>query len=59
LRLLQTLENLGPEGGVALGALPAAGPKSLDQARLALRRSLRFRLERDLKSLEFLDSLRY
>ena len=59
LRLLQTLENLGPEGSVALGALPAAGPKSLDQARLALRRSLRFRLERDLKSLEFLDSLRY
>ena len=59
LRLLQTLENLGAEGGVALGGLPAAGPKGLDQARLALRRSLRFRLERDLKSLEFLDSLRH
>ena len=59
LRLLQTLENLGTEGGYALAALPAAGPKSLDQTRLALRRSLRFRLERDLKSLEFLDSLRY
>ncbi len=58
LRLLQTLENLGSEGGEALAALPPAGPKSLDQARLALRRSLRFRLERDLKSLEFLDSLR-
>ena len=58
LRLLQTLENLGLEGGEALAALPAAGPKSMDQARLALRRSLRFRLERDLKSLEFLDSLR-
>lgn len=53
LRLLQTLENLGNEGGYALPALPAAGPKSLDQTRLALRRSLRFRLERDLKSLEF------
>lgn len=59
LRLLQTLENLGLEGGEALAALPVAGPKSLDQARLALRRSLRFRLERDLKSLEFLDSLRH
>ena len=58
LRLLQTLENLGVEGGEVLGSLPTAGPKGLDQARLALRRSLRFRLERDLKSLEFLDSLR-
>jgi len=58
LRLLQTLEALGPSGAEALPALPPAGPKSLDQVRLALRRSLRFRLERDLKSLEFLDSLR-
>ncbi len=59
LRLLQTLESLGPERAEGLAALPAAGPKSLDQVRLALRRSLRFRLERDLKSLEFLDSLRH
>ena len=59
LRLLQTLEALGPSGSEMLPALPAAGPKSLDQTRLALRRSLRFRLERDLKSLEFLDSLRH
>ena len=58
LRLLQTLAAVGPEGADALPALPAAGPKSLDQVRLALRRSLRARLERDLKSLEFLDSLR-
>ena len=58
LRLLQTLALLGPEGSEALPALPPAGPKSLDQVRLALRRSLRLRLERDLKSLEFLDSLR-
>lgn len=58
LRLLLTLEALGPAGSEALSVLPAAGPKSLDQTRLALRRSLRFRLERDLKSLEFLDSLR-
>jgi len=58
LRLLQTLERLGLDGGEALAALPPAGPKSMDQVRLALRRTLRFRLERDLKSLEFLDSLR-
>lgn len=58
LRLLQTLERLGLVGGETLADLPPAGPKSLDQVRLALRRSLRFRLERDLKSLEFLDSLR-
>ena len=58
MRLLQALESLGPAGGEALAGLPPAGPKSLDQVRLALRRSLRFRLERDLKSLEFLDSLR-
>ena len=58
LRLLQTLEALGPGGGAALAALPAVGPRSLDQARLALRRSLRVHLERDMKSLEFLDSLR-
>ncbi len=58
LRLLQTLERLGLDGGQALAALPPAGPKSMDQVRLALRRTLRFRLERDLKSLEFLDSLR-
>ncbi len=58
LRLLLTLEALGPAGSEALAAFPAAGPRSLDQARLALRRSLRFRLERDLKSLEFLDNLR-
>ena len=57
-RLLLTLEALGPAGSEALPALPPAGPKTLDQVRLALRRSLRFRLERDLKSLEFLDSLR-
>ena len=59
LRLMQTLERLGLDGSEVLGALPAAGPKSLDQTRLALRRSLRFRTERDLKSLEFLDSLRH
>jgi len=58
LRLIQTLESLGPSGCNALETLPTAGPKSLDQARLGLRRTLRLHLERDLKSLEFLDSLR-
>ncbi len=59
LRLMQTLERLGLDGSEALAVLPVAGPKSLDQTRLALRRSLRFRTEHDLKSLEFLDSLRH
>ena len=58
LRLLQTLDALGTEGSSSLAGLPAAGPKTLDQTRLALRRALRFHMERDLKSLEFLDSLR-
>lgn len=58
LRLLQTLAGIGQSvAETALPALPAAGPKGLNLARLALRRSLRFRMERDMKSLEFLDSL--
>lgn len=59
LRLVQALESVGIEAaGQTLPALPTPGPKNLDLTRLALRRSLRYRLERDLKSLEFLDSLR-
>lgn len=58
LRFLLTLDALGPDASDALPSLPAPGPKSGELARLALRRSLRARLERDLKSLEFLDSLR-
>jgi len=59
LRLLLVLDALGPNARETLPALPTPGPKNLDLARLALRRSLRLRLERDLKSLEFLDSLRH
>ena len=59
LRLLLALDALGPNARETLPALPIPGPKNLDLTRLALRRSLRLRLERDLKSLEFLDSLRH
>lgn len=59
LRLLMALDALGPAARETLPALPPSGPKNLDLARLALRRSLRARLERDIKSLEFLDSLRH
>lgn len=58
VRLLQTLDVLGPDAAESLPVLPTPGPVNLDKVRLALRRSLRFRLERELKSLEFLDSLR-
>jgi DNA repair protein RecO (recombination protein O) len=60
LIFLQALDAPEPEmeSGIALPALIPPGAKSLNEARLALRRSLRVRLERDLKSLEFLDSLR-
>lgn len=59
LRLIQALAGVSTEAAPeTLPALPTPGPKNLDLARLALRRSLRYRLERDLKSLEFLDSLR-
>ena len=59
LRLLLALDALGPQAQDTLPALPQPGPKNLDLTRLALRRSLRARLERDLHSLEFLDSLRH
>ena len=58
LTLLQALDAPEQETGEALAALPLPDAKSLSESRLALRRSLRVRLERDLKSLEFLDSLR-
>lgn len=58
LRLLRALDALGPDALLTLPALPPAGPIALDRARLALRRTLRQRLERDLKSIAFLDSLR-
>ncbi len=58
LVLLQILDALHQNAEDVLSRLPLPNAKSLDQARLALRRSIRARLERDLKSLAFLDSLR-
>ena len=58
LLLLQTMDAPWPQNGDRLPASELPDAKSLSEARLALRRSLRFRLERDLKSLTFLDSLR-
>ena len=58
LVLLQILDALHQNAEDVLSRLPLPDAKSLDQARLALRRSIRARLERDLKSLAFLDSLR-
>ncbi len=58
LALLQALDAPEMETGETLEAFALPDAKSLSEARLALRRSLRVRLERDLKSLEFLDSLR-
>ena len=53
---LQILDGLGLDGDLGI-ELPGSRPQ--EQARMALRRFLRHRLERDLKSLEFLDSLRH
>ncbi len=62
LWLLQTLDaahDFPSESVADLGSdLATLSTKSLNQTRLALRRTLRFHIERDLKSLEFLDSLR-
>lgn len=58
LALLQALDAPEQGTGETLPTLPLPDAKGLNEARLALRRSHRFRLERDLKSLEFLDSLR-
>lgn len=57
IALLQTLAALGPEEGHRLPSITIPGSKSLNLARLALRRFIRYRMERDLKSLDFLDSL--
>ena len=58
LALLQTLDAPEQQTGEMLSLLALPDAKGLNETRLALRRSLRFRLERDLKSIEFLDSLR-
>ncbi len=58
LGLLQRLDAIPQEQAHLVAQEPAPDDVSLDQANLALRRYLRYRLERDLKSLAFLDSLR-
>lgn len=59
LTLMQTLQRFGPDNGHLTAQLPTPTGRALNQSRLALRRYLRFRIERELKSLEFLDSLGY
>jgi DNA repair protein RecO (recombination protein O) len=58
LSLLRRLQGIDPEEGSVVATVTAS-QISLDQAGLALRRYLRYRLERELKSLAFLDSLRH
>jgi DNA repair protein RecO (recombination protein O) len=57
LTLLQTLASQEYSLGDRIPTLAVPDTNSLQELRLALRRVLRYRLERDLKSLEFLDSL--
>lgn len=59
LGFLQALAAIPMEQVSSVPGVPAPLPKAQDQARLALRRYIRYRLERDLKSLDFLDSLRF
>jgi DNA repair protein RecO (recombination protein O) len=59
LFLLQSLDRIQPEDGNLVAHVVVPSGNSLDQANLALRRYLRYRLERELKSLAFLDSLRH
>lgn len=56
---LQSLAAIPMEQVSAVPAVAAPVVKAQDQARVALRRTIRYRLERDLKSLDFLDSLRF
>jgi DNA repair protein RecO (recombination protein O) len=48
-----------PEKASAVAAVHPPDRKAEDQSRAALRRHIRFRIDRDLKSLAFLDGLRY
>lgn len=59
MAFLTALEAITPGDLSSLASIMLPDQKSMDQARMALRRHLRYRLDRDLKSLEFLDSLRY
>ncbi|HEX5322770.1 MAG TPA: DNA repair protein RecO [Capsulimonadaceae bacterium] len=59
LSYLQALSAIPMEQVSAVPSVPAPVVKAQDQARMALRRYIRCHLERDLKSLDFLDSLRF
>jgi DNA repair protein RecO (recombination protein O) len=54
---LRALADLDVEEGDRLATLPVPSKAALEQTRIALRRYLRYRLERDLKTWQFLDSL--
>ncbi|MGO8669860.1 MAG: DNA repair protein RecO [Capsulimonadaceae bacterium] len=58
MRLLQDLTGIDPDCGHLVARVPVPDTGSLEMANLALRRTVRYRLEHDLKSLTFLDSLR-
>jgi DNA repair protein RecO (recombination protein O) len=59
LTLLRELAQIPITEGHAVAQISVPESHALDQINLALRRYLRFRLERELKSLTFLDSLRH
>lgn len=59
LNFLRNLEQISVPDGHSIVQLAVPAAIVLDQASLALRRYLRFRLERELKSLAFLDGLRH
>jgi DNA repair protein RecO (recombination protein O) len=59
LAYLHALSEIPIETVSSVPNVPVPAPKAQDQARMALRRYIRYRIERDLKSLDFLDSLRF
>jgi DNA repair protein RecO (recombination protein O) len=56
---LQCLNGMTLEDVSRIAEIEAPATKSQDQTRTALRRYLRYRSDRDLRSLEFLDNLRF
>lgn len=59
LNLLRKLEQIPLAECHNLGEMSIPDAHTLDQTGMALRRYLRYRLERELKSLAFIDSLRH
>jgi DNA repair protein RecO (recombination protein O) len=59
VNLLRTLEQIPPARCHNIVELSTSDLHSVDQSGMALRRYLRYRLERELKSLTFIDSLRH